>query len=669
MNPLRLKQLYSLIICVMWGISPLFAQNILQKKIELAPTSDHFSAIMHQLSQQAGFDFAYNAALFAADEKYQIEANNEPLSQVLDSFLSPMEMSYKVIGEQIIIYPDKKVKERKASRTISGLIMDQQSGEGLAGIEIHDEYWGMIAYTDANGRFERTFKQPTVNLNLWLRGGNYQEKHLKIRLTQDRSINIMMEKEAALERKSQTPANFLVTTSPKIAPLDELKMVQIFVSEDKTEALAASDTLIYSPFQVGLLPALSSNFLKNAQSINGASFNLLAGYAAGVQGIEMGGIANIDRFDMRGAQLAGVTNIIGGSVEGIQMAGIFNHSKGYISGAQMAGVTNIAHKEMAGIQMAGINNVHQGRITGLQMAGVSNVLTSGGKGLQVAGISNMTKGEYLGVQLSAVLNRSKDKMKGWQVAGLINVVADSLEGFQLAALSNINKKYLNGSQVSALNNTNRGNMMGFQFSLSNNSQQKLHGLQVGLINVADTIRGSQLGLINHARRFEGGVPFGLFSFVSTGANNLELLYEDENFLSLNYKTGHRHLYNILTYAISMNDFETMTMGYGLGSAPKIYRSLSLSADVTFNYVQQETKFFDHLNFLAKAGLQLNWSITPGFGIFAGGRYNIQWVDINGLEGRPSSLRTHPLWTNQQDNIISSGWMSFHAGIRIGRLGH
>ena len=47
-----------------------------------------------------------------------------------------------------------------------------------------------------------------------------------------------------------------------------------------------------------------------------------------VNGIELGGFINVDRFFMKGLQGAGFGNIVGGYVDGVQAAGFYNIAGG-----------------------------------------------------------------------------------------------------------------------------------------------------------------------------------------------------------------------------------------------------------------------------------------------------------------------------------------------------
>lgn len=155
------------------------------------------------------------------------------------------------------------------------------------------------------------------------------------------------------------------------------------------------------PFQFTFVPPLSTNGWQNAHTVNRVSVNMLAGYAAGVDGVELGSLVNVVRDSVRGFQAAGLINATGNQLEGIQMAGLINAVAGGGNGWQAAGLINIVAKPSNLVQSAGLLNLAPTELKGVQMAGLLNV----------AG-----------------------KVHGLQLAGLLNI-ADSVDGISLAPIN------------------------------------------------------------------------------------------------------------------------------------------------------------------------------------------------------------------------------------------
>jgi len=164
------------------------------------------------------------------------------------------------------------------------------------------------------------------------------------------------------------------------------------------------------------------------------------------------------------------------------MAGAVNVSSDTIRGVQMAAFGNVASGKVIGTQIAGAFNVNNGSVEGVQVSGLANVVTDTVQGSQIAGISNVVL-HTEGFQGAGISNISKD-VKGVQLAGCVNIAENEVEGAQLAGYFNYAKK--------------------------------LNGVQIGYINISDTV--------------ESGVPIGFFSYVRKGFHQVELSYSDPRYL-------------------------------------------------------------------------------------------------------------------------------------------
>lgn len=113
----------------------------------------------------------------------------------------------------------------------------------------------------------------------------------------------------------------------------------------------------------------------NSQVINHFSFNMLGGYTAGIDGIEMAGFFNIDRKDVTGVQLAGLFNSVGGNVSGLQIAGIYNSVADTVKGVQLAGISSKSGDIDGGLQLSAILNIAR-KVKGVQFAAFVNIADS-----------------------------------------------------------------------------------------------------------------------------------------------------------------------------------------------------------------------------------------------------------------------------------------------------
>lgn len=213
----------------------------------------------------------------------------------------------------------------------------------------------------------------------------------------------------------------------------------------------AQESTYSKTYQFSFVPPIGSNGSLSGETSNKVSLNLLSGYAYGVEAIEVGGIYNLVRANVNGAQISGFGNTVGGEVHGFQLAGFFNTNKGYVEGAQVAGFVNLTGD----------------KVKGLQLGGFSNIATAT-EGWQVAGFNNHAK-----------------ETKGTQLAGFINTTG-TLDGLQMAGFVNVAKK-----------------VKGVQFGVVNVADSVDSGVQFGLVNV------SKNGFISPGMETDDVVPYRL----------------------------------------------------------------------------------------------------------------------------------------------------------------
>jgi hypothetical protein len=195
---------------------------------------------------------------------------------------------------------------------------------------------------------------------------------------------------------------------------------------------------IHVPVRIAFLPGLSSQGKNDKYTTSNFSLNVLGGTTGGVNGVELGGLFNINKKNMQGVQAAGYFNITGGNVNGIQMAGWFNGVNGNLTGIQYGGITNYVKKDTRGLQTAGIYNQTSGNLIGAQMGGICNYTLGSVKGMQLAGIANINNNSMNGVQIAGIFNYTKH-LKGLQL-GLINI-ADTSSGYSIGLINIVHKGY------------------------------------------------------------------------------------------------------------------------------------------------------------------------------------------------------------------------------------
>jgi hypothetical protein len=390
----------------------------------------------------------------------------------------------------------------------------------------------------------------------------------------------------------------LVFSAPAIGQsnlLSRLKQRTLHLSEKNRR-----DT-VYRSVQISLIPFVGSNHELSGMVVNGCSLNVLGGYSAGTRRIELGGLFNINQGDVRFAQAAGLFNENGGKTQGVQMAGLYNFNDSTTEGIQMAGLFNTNRGKSRGVQLAGLFNTNMQTTSGTQMAGLFNVNQDSAEVAQMAGLINI----------------NRKKIKGVQMAGLINITQD-IDGVQASGLIN--------------------------------SAKIVNGAQIGLINLADSVKG---------------IPFGLLSFVRNGYRKLEISADEIFPVTIALRTGVNHFHNILSLGVqSHNNKELYSFGYGFGSAFQLSKRWSLNTDLSNHQVVQNN--FKDLNMINKLFVGFDFKIAKKTSITAGATLNLHIFEKEKING--SSIFNH-----YTPNILNEGtwgrngyqwWLGAKVGLRF-----
>lgn len=663
--------------------------SILDKKVSFHCENLLLNEALVRLSNKGNFDFAYNPQLFNDGKKYTLHVENQSVGEVFTKLLSQENIAYKAVGSQVVFYKPKAVKKRKIGYVLKGYVFDFKTGKPLSGVKVKDVSLGVSDYTDKEGLYRLSIANPDYRLDLVFSHEGYQKRETTLRLNSNKTFNVnltpvivkeniveqpleeepqLLEEDTLETYYSKLSVEEVASEGILLAPLvDTIKIVQLFVPKEESRKVNAdTPELLYSFGQIGIAPLLSTNFLNNSRSINNLSVNLVAGYSAGVEGLELGGAINIGRYNMKGVQLGGIGNIVGGSVSGLQVGGILNINKLRAKGFQVAGIFNKSNQQLEGVQVGGISNLVEGGLTGIQVAGIHSHIDKGGKGVQISGIGNTLAGEnFEGLQLGAVFNQSKTSLVGGQVSVVANTSRE-LSGIQLSGAYNLVNDDMKGIQLGVVYNHVKGNSSGFQLSLLNRTGKEFKGLQVGLINQADTLKGVQLGVINKSQKVQGGVPLGLLSFVKEGYSTFSVMYRENQMLTFNYKTGVRHFYNIISMGGQLLENASFIAGYGVGSAPYIYKSIGCSMDAMMYSVLQNgaTSYGD--NWHGRAEFNLFWQASKMITFSAGGSLNGQVRSLEQESQSASTLSYKPFYEQSSSDKYKSAWWGFQAGIKIGR---
>src|SRR5436190_2745169 len=460
---MKLSTVFYFTILFIFISSASYSQAILQKNISLDVNRQRLENVLEILSNKGDFYFSYNSSIIKKDSLISLRASNKTVKEILTQLFNNT-YEFKESGNYIIIRKDpirmtlvtqKGITEEKIY-SVSGFVYDEQSGAAISEASIYEKKMLASALTNEDGFFKIKLKSSkTSTAELTVSKEFYEDTTIKIQPRFDQQLSItMMPVEIPENNTVIKPEDYLAPDSLQVPtdtteqqlPVsnDSIKVQQTGVGrfllsgKQKVQSLNLKNFFTTRPFQISLVPGVSTHGQLNSQVINNFSLNIFGGYTAGTNGFEIGGLFNIDQKDVKYFQAAGLFNSVGGEVKGFQVAGINNLDQYNVYGFQAAGINNFVTGKMHGFQAAGIYNHVSDSVKGFQVAGIGNFSKEKASGVQIAGVSNISNREMNGVQIAGVVNYTK-KLKGVQI-GLINI-ADTSAGYSIGLINIIIKGY------------------------------------------------------------------------------------------------------------------------------------------------------------------------------------------------------------------------------------
>lgn len=591
--------IFALSFC--FGICGVIAQsNPLQKKISLSVKNESIENTLLKMGEQGNYIFSYNSDLIPVDSIVTINVVNKETVKILNGMLGT-NYYYKTSGHYIIILKKNNTisgnsaDKIKTTYIITGTIKNSLTGEKITTATVYNLNKIETALTDSAGSFEIKVTPESDYIGLGISKVNFYDTIIYIRPTDKNYI------ELKLSPKPETLNTLAPKTVSKIScrKIDDDIIFKTFVNNEmivNSQNLTDYET---RTMQISLIPYAGSNYTLTGSITNKVSLNILSGYSNGVNGVEVGGLLNINKKDVHGLQICGFGNLTGQNVNGVQIAGFFNTTMGKVHGVQIAGFCNTVFDTLDGVQAAGYVNLQRGPLNGVQLSGFTNITTSDVSKLQVTGYVNVALGNNNGGQISGFSNFSNGDNKGFQISGYTNLVTGNNDKLQLSSFANIALKESKGLQLS------------------------------GFFNYAKTVKGSQIGIINIADTVSG-FSFGILNIVRKGYHSLNFSVDEMMFGNLSYHMGTNKFYTIIGLSAKISNIDTTwgaTFGFGtqLRANKKFYFNIDLtSTQINRNVIWERTtstknKFAVALNFK----LSKHWTISagPSLNVFVTESYN------------------------------------------------
>lgn len=562
----------------------------LERKISIDQKNKRAEDIFLAIAEKASFDYSYNPATYDRNKITSLTVTNVTVRRALDQ-LFENRLTYKVRGNHVMLLPAPAPlavtpnPTKKVEYKISGYVTDKATGFVLPDVSVVDTARIIAVISDRYGFYSLAMPAGKNAVRLRVKRTGYFDTTIVVVPSSNFTADVALRRipQAEAISKSQDAKNdtlIAFTTAPIDTSSAEFKRMRfewannMLSRAQRLQFINLKDDVFKGKSQVSLLPFVSTNGLLTGKTRNKFSFNIIAGYTGGTDVLEIGGLLNIDRGDVKNVQIAGGANVVIGNVEGVQTAGAFNIVSKQVYGMQIAGSGNVVLDSMEGVQLTGGVNMVNNYMLGVQGSGAVNGVVGNMFGAQVGGTGNMVLGNFRGIQIGGWGNYAKNA-SGFQLAGGINYVNDTLRKVQLAGAFNY-ADISEGIQISGAVNVCNTACSGLQIS--------------PLYNQTHTLNGTQIGIINNCKNYESGLIFGFLSFVTNGVHQLDISSDEHAFLTTSFRTGVPRFYNILIAGKGFqNDASIWSLGYGAGTRFNLnpQKTFRIALDYMIQHVNHE----------------------------------------------------------------------------------
>lgn len=360
--------LFSLFVCIATFSK---GQGHLMDEIRLSDAGpQRIYDVLETITKKKGFYFSYNSDVVPYDSVITTVRYSGRLIDFLINTLGEAYEFRESPGYVIIRYAPRRMavalhieKHRFGPLVIEGQLNDLLTDEAVPFASIYERHVLVSTLSDRAGKFRLSVKRPGETLWLTVSKENYRDTTLALIAP------------VSVGAKDSKIREWFYPENAMGSGLESSAIGRFFAgSRQRIQALNLGGFLAYNPFQISLTPGLSSQGMLGGQLVNRFSLNVLGGRTAGVDGIEVAGIFNVNQADVRHLQAAGLLNIVGGNVSGFQVAGAGNNVENKVTGTQVGGLFNHA-EYVRGVQLAGIINV-AGKVDGVQITSFINVADS-----------------------------------------------------------------------------------------------------------------------------------------------------------------------------------------------------------------------------------------------------------------------------------------------------
>ena len=198
---ITITQCFLICFCsVMAMARPVKAQQILNREVSVKLSNVSLKTVLQEIEKQTNVHFVYSNNAVQINKNVSLQTTNEPLTTVLPRLLSPNQLRYEVVEEQIVL---KKIKEQSVIMAegkseiivedkVSGKVTAEK-GEALPGVSVLVKGTSKGTVTNNDGEFSIVAKEGDI---LILSFVGFEKQEIKI-TSANQAITVLMKEDVS----------------------------------------------------------------------------------------------------------------------------------------------------------------------------------------------------------------------------------------------------------------------------------------------------------------------------------------------------------------------------------------------------------------------------------------------------------------------------------------
>lgn len=167
-----------ILLTFLFYVIPVVSQQSLDQLVDLQIANQTISEALYQLIDEQGIKLSFRNEILPTD-LITIKLIQIPLHTALDQLLKNADLSYRLVGKQILIYFKPKPVP-KVNYTISGFVSDFSTGEHLIGANIVDQQSHRGTVSNEYGFFSLTLPAGSIQIGISYLGYQIWDKKIEL---------------------------------------------------------------------------------------------------------------------------------------------------------------------------------------------------------------------------------------------------------------------------------------------------------------------------------------------------------------------------------------------------------------------------------------------------------------------------------------------------------